>query len=99
MNRPDQLLVCETTPWGGETLIQALFLHEDSPIVLRARVNFVNRDAEMTVYSTCQDTADIFMPEELYEACYCNGAMKPEHKQHTEATRALLEKCTEPMTT
>lgn len=99
MNRPDRLLVCETTPWGGETLTQALFLHKDTPIVLRARVNHVERDAEMTIYSTCQETADIFMPEELYEACCCNDSMTPEHKQHTEATLELLEKCTEPMTT
>ena len=94
MNTPQRLLFCQIDSKNGEdTAIQALFLHNDQPILFNATLPSENREFYADIYSTNEETAEEFMPEDLLDACYCNGCMEPENKEHTDETRALMTQC------
>ena len=95
MRRPERLLFFDSRPWGDDTLIEALFMDKDKPIVFRARLPFEEREFFADVFSTNEGSAEFFTPTELLDACFSAGFMKPENKEHTDETRALMEQCVE----
>ena len=94
--KPERLLVLWSKEWNDDVLIEALFMDEDTPIVLRARLPFEEREFFADVFSTNEGSAEAFSSTELLDACWCAGCLEPEHKEHIDETRALLQQCTEP---
>ena len=96
MRRPDRLLFFHSSQaWGDDTLIEALFMDEDKPILFRARLPCGERTYKADVFSTDEGSAEFFIPDELLDACFCHGCLEPENKEHTDETKALMEQCTE----
>ena len=93
MRRPERLMFLDSRPWGDDTLIEAVFSDRDIPIVFRARLPFEDREFFADRFSTNEASAEYFSSEELLDACFNAGCMTPEHAEHTDETRALMEQC------
>ena len=98
MNRPERLVFFSSRPHDEDTILEALFVDSGEPILFTARLPFEEREFYADVFSTNEGSAEFFLKEELLDACFCTGSMKPENTEKTAEVDALIAQCVEPST-
>ena len=96
MERPERLLLLKKKRFGSGLNIEALFMHAGRPIILNARLRDAEREFKARILATNEEDADLFDPEELFDACWSRGCLEPEQKKMTKEIRDLQDQCIVP---
>jgi hypothetical protein len=94
MRRPERLVYFKTKRESDDLILEALFEDGGEPILFNARLSLEDREYCCDVFSTNEGTAEWFHTYELLDACYCRGALEPEHRRKNKTTKALESRCT-----